>query len=185
LDVGCGLGFFSQRLVQRGGDVVASDIGPTLVDKTRQRAGCEAVVADAMRLVEHFGPDSFDGVVSSECIEHVPEPRVAVEQMVRVVKPGGFLSLSTPNRLWQPVVRAATVLRLRPFDGHENFSTWRSLRDTLRSAGVAIERERGLHLFPFQIPLHRLSMWCDQHWQCVRGLMVNICVLGRKLNAEG
>ena len=37
-------------------------------------ARCEAVVADAMNLTARFPPDSFDIVVSSECIEHTPDP---------------------------------------------------------------------------------------------------------------
>ena len=49
LDVGCGLGFFSHALHQRGVDVTACDLGPNLVAQTRSRVGCEAVVADALR----------------------------------------------------------------------------------------------------------------------------------------
>lgn len=180
LDVGCGLGFFSERLAQRGAKVVACDIGPTLVEKARQRARCTAQVADVMRLTDHFGHDCFDGLVSSECIEHTPDPLEALRQMVMVVKPGGFLSISTPNVLWKPAVKLATFLRLRPFDGHERFSSWRSIRRTLVENEAPIVREFGLHLFPFQVPLHRLSAWCDRHLQVLRGMMINICVLARK-----
>jgi len=184
LDVGCGLGFFSERLVQRGAHVVACDIGPSLVEKTRQRARCEAVVADAMRLLDYFDPNAFDGVVSSECIEHLPEPLVALAQMVEVVRPNGFLSISTPNLLWYPVVRLATILGLRPFDGHEHFSTWRSLRRALATAGAPVEREYGLHLFPFQVPLHGLSTFLDQQLQGMRQSMINLCVLARKTRTD-
>src|SRR5262245_53793159 len=45
LDAGCGLGFFSERLVARGADdVLAVDIGPTLVERAKQRAGCKGEV---------------------------------------------------------------------------------------------------------------------------------------------
>lgn len=180
LDVGSGLGFFSQRLVARGAIVTACDIGPGLVEQTRARANCDAVVADALRLADTFGRDRFDLVVSSECIEHVPAPDEAIAQMIAVLKPGGLLSLSTPNILWQPVVRLATALRLRPFDGHENFSSWPSIRHAIRANGATIVAERGLHLFPFQLPLHTLSTWCDQRLQVMRPFMINICVLARK-----
>lgn len=184
LDVGCGLGFFSERLVKRGANVIACDLGPNLVQQTALQAGCDAQVADALRLTDHFGANRFDLVVSSECIEHTPDPSLALRQMAAVLKPGGYLAVSTPNMVWYPVVRAATLCRLRPFDGLENFSSWASMRKTLESVGVEIVREQGLHLFPFQLGLHGLSRWCDQHLQTLRGLMINICVLGRKTMAE-
>lgn len=180
LDVGCGLGYFSERLVQRGADVVACDLGESLVQRTVDRVGCRGVQADCLRLEDEFGPESFDLVVSSECIEHTPDPYEAVRQMTRVLKPGGRLSLSTPNVVWWPVVRVATMLRLRPFDGLENFSTWGGLRRTLRESGVSVVREQGLHLFPFQFGMHGLSRWCDAKGQFLRGTMINICLLGRK-----
>jgi len=180
LEVGCGLGFFSERLHARGARVLACDIGPGLVEKTRLRVGCESRVADALRLEDEFGPDSFDVVLSSECIEHTPDPRAAIRQMARVLKPGGLLALSTPNVVWWPVVKAATVLGLRPFCGHENFSTFGGIRRTLAECGVRVERERGLHAFPFQLGMHGLSRWLDRHAQAARGLMINCCILARK-----
>jgi 2-polyprenyl-3-methyl-5-hydroxy-6-metoxy-1,4-benzoquinol methylase len=183
LDVGCGLGFFSEALQQRGANVTACDIGPTLLERTRQRVGCKCELADALQLIDHFGRDRFDLIVSSECIEHTPSPAEALRQMATVLKPGGYLAISTPNIIWTPVVKLATVARLRPFDGYENFSSWKSIRKTLRASEVSIIREYGLHLFPFQLGLHRMSRWCDRHLQIARNLMINVCILGRKQSA--
>jgi SAM-dependent methyltransferase len=133
-----------------------------------------------MMLAEHFAPNSFDGVVSSECVEHTPDPREALRQMVAVVKPGGFLSISTPNVVWKPVVSLATTLGLRPFTGLENFSSWAQLRLALSACGAPVAMERGLHLFPFQLPFHSLSVYCDRHLQSLRGLMINMCVFAVK-----
>lgn len=180
LDVGCGLGDFSQRLADLGGEVTACDLGAGLVERTRRRVGCEAVVADVLDLTKTFAAGSFDIVLSSECIEHTPDPSRGVEQMARLVKPGGLLSISTPNRLWWPVVKLATVARLRPFDGLENFSTWSGLRQTLAQEGLHVVREKGLHAFPFQFGFHRLSRWIDDNAQPLRGGMINICILAHK-----
>jgi 2-polyprenyl-3-methyl-5-hydroxy-6-metoxy-1,4-benzoquinol methylase len=181
LDVGCGLGFFSERLSQRGACVTACDLGPNLLEQTRRRAGCDCVQADALALEETFGPDRFDVVVSSECIEHTPAPLQAVAQMTKVLRPGGLLALSTPNIVWSPVVKLASWTRLRPFDGYENFSGWGTLRKTLRANGMEILREYGLHLIPFQFHLEGLSRWLDRHCQWARVCMINVCILAHKL----
>lgn len=180
LDVGCGLGYFSARLQQRGAEVTALDLGPSMVEQTRERVGCVAVVGDMLGLVAQFGPDAFDVVVASESIEHTPDPAEAVRQMALVLRPGGRLSLSTPNILWHPVVSLASRLRLRPYDGYENFSTWGGLRRSLDENGIDVMAEYGLHLFPFQTGLFRLSRWVDAHAQWARAGMINLCILGRK-----
>jgi 2-polyprenyl-3-methyl-5-hydroxy-6-metoxy-1,4-benzoquinol methylase len=180
LDVGCGLGFFSQRLHELGARVTACDIGPSLVEGIRARVGCEAVVADALALHRTFGKEQFDVVVSSECIEHTPAPYEALAQMAAVLKRGGWLSVSTPNVLWKPLVAAATILKVRPFDGYENFSTFAGIESALTRAGVTVEQRKGLHLWPFQLPLHSASRWVDAHAQVLKRLMINLCVLGRR-----
>lgn len=180
LDVGCGLGFFSKRLTERGGRVTATDIGPSLVEKAKRKAGCDGVVADACNLTGQFGEAAFDLVVSSECIEHTPSPEKALQEMAGVVRPGGYLAVSTPNVVWYPVVRAATLLKMRPFEGFENFSSWRGMTRTLTDAGMTIEKKQGLHLFPFQFGMHGLSRWCDNNLQFAKSCMLNICILAKK-----
>lgn len=180
LDVGCGLGFFSQALHNRGVEVLACDLGANLVQQTRSRVGCSGVVADALNLVEQFGEGQFDLVISSECIEHTPQPYEAVKQMAGVLKAGGMMSISTPNVVWQGIVRAATRLKLRPFDGYENFSSWQGLRQTLDECGIDVVREYGLHPIPFQFRLHRCSRVLEHYCQGLRLGMINICILGRK-----
>ncbi len=178
LDVGTGLGFFAQRLEQRGAIVTAVDIGETLLARVRQRVGCECLKVDALGLQEYFGTACFDAVVSSECIEHTPAPDEALRQMAAVLKPGGYLSVSTPNILWYPAVRLATVLGIRPFDGLEHFSSFRSINRTLEQSNIRVLKQKGLHLFPFQFKMHGLSTFCDEHFQGLRDCMINACVLG-------
>jgi len=180
LDVGCGLGFFSEALLALGADVTATDLAPSLVQAVKERLTCSAEVADALALEAQFGPASFDIVISSECIEHTPDPSAAIRQMCRVLKPGGHLALSTPNLVWYPVVAAASRLRLRPFDGLENFSTFGSIRRVLKEEGLTVLSEEGLHLFPFQLGMHGLSTYCDVNLQFAKSLMINLCVVARR-----
>jgi|SRR6516162_1103734 len=181
LDVGTGLGFFAERMIGRGAQVTAVDLGTNLVEQVRTRFSCQAFTADALSLTNSFEPNSFDIVLSSECIEHTPDPQAAIVQMLTVLKPGGLLSLSTPNMFWYPIVSFATRMKLRPFTGLENFSTFDTLGTTIRNSGGVVLKQKGLHLFPFQFGLHGLSVWLDEHCQFARRAMINLCVLARKL----
>lgn len=64
--------------------------------------GCDLVagngvdqIANARFLVQTFGMNSFDIVISTEMLEHVPDWKTCISQMKRVLKPGGSLVLST------------------------------------------------------------------------------------------
>ena len=184
IDVGCGFGFFSKRLTEYGAHVTACDLGQNLVNQTKQLVGCNGIVADCMELDQYFEPESFDIVLSSECIEHTPDPETALIQMIKLLKPGGVLVISTPNVLWWPVVKAASLIKLRPYEGYENFSSWRSLRRIMMENKMEVIKEAGLHLFPFQFGLHRLSRWIDLNLQVLRPLMINLCMLSRKVVQE-
>jgi 2-polyprenyl-3-methyl-5-hydroxy-6-metoxy-1,4-benzoquinol methylase len=175
LDAGCGVGGLTRALVAKGADVVALDIGPQLAATTRQRHGCDAVLGSLTGLP--FRRDAFDVVLSSEAIEHTPDPAASVLELYRVLKPRGHLTLSTPNRLWQPPVRLASAIGLRPYDGFENFLWPSELRRVLERAGAQVREHRGVHLWPFQIrPLRGLSTRVDRWGIGLLPLMVNQCI---------
>jgi 2-polyprenyl-3-methyl-5-hydroxy-6-metoxy-1,4-benzoquinol methylase len=175
LDAGCGVGGLTRALVARGAHVVALDIGPQLAATTRNRYHCHAMVGTLTSI--GVADDAFDAVLSSEAIEHSAAPEASVLELYRVVKPGGHLVLSTPNRLWQAPVRAASALGLRPYDGFENFLWPSRLRRVLDRAGGRLHDHRGLHLWPFQItPLHPLSRWVDRFGVALLPLMINQCI---------
>lgn len=175
LDAGCGVGGLTRALTAAGARVIALDIGPQLAAETRRRCRCEAVVGSLTALC--FPSGAFDAVLSSEAVEHTPDPEASVLELYRVVKPGGRLVLSTPNRLWQPAVRAASALGLRPYDGFENFLWPGRLRRVLQGAGGIVDEHRGLHLWPFQIrPLRRASRWVDRFGAVLLPLMINQCI---------
>lgn len=104
LEIGCGRGGFSCWLARQPAppeEVVAADFSPAAVAKAEafaQQSGVTNVrweVADIQKL-DQFTSE-FDTVISCETIEHVPDPPLAVQQLARVLKPGGRLFLTTPN----------------------------------------------------------------------------------------
>ena len=108
LDVGCGTGPFSLAAGQRGADVVSLDIGVQLLHRARAKGVTRVVAGDAATLP--FPTDEFDIVLSSECLEHTPDPERVVAEMLRVLRPGGRLVVTCPNRLWRWSVVVAGAL---------------------------------------------------------------------------
>jgi 2-polyprenyl-3-methyl-5-hydroxy-6-metoxy-1,4-benzoquinol methylase len=148
LDLGCGTGWFSRRARARGADVVSVDLGSGLLKQVLAKARVRPVAGNALALP--FRDASFDVVVSSEMIEHTTDPAQAVREMARVLKPGGPLALTCPNRAWLWLVNLATALKLRPFQGYENFPSFDLLAQMVRANGLTIAHHRGLHAWPFQ-----------------------------------
>lgn len=100
LEAGCGVGAYSSQIRRRYSLFVeAFDLE---IERVRQaRADTpHALVAAAERLP--YRADLFDIVLSNEVIEHVADDRLAVAEMVRVLRPGGRIVLFCPNR-WYPV----------------------------------------------------------------------------------
>src|SRR5688572_6567999 len=81
LDVGCGHRPYEKSFFAGAGKYVGTDY---LSDRSRPD-----VIASALHLP--FSAGSFDTVVSTEVLEHVPEPLKALKEMRRVIKPNGFL----------------------------------------------------------------------------------------------
>jgi ubiquinone/menaquinone biosynthesis C-methylase UbiE len=150
LDVGCGTGPFSLAARERGARVVSLDLGVTLLIRARSKGAARVVAGNAVQLP--FPDSSFDIVLSSECIEHTEEPERALAEMLRVLRPGGLLVVTCPNRVWRWSLVVADLFDLRPYHGLENWPGWRTLRRWVRAHGGETVQQVGLHMFPFVVP---------------------------------
>jgi SAM-dependent methyltransferase len=111
IDVGCGAGRHSFEAFRRGADVVAFDQDPTELNnvdtmframadsgEVPPSAHAETVVGDALALPYPDG--TFDCVIASEILEHVPADDTAIDELIRVLKVGGTLAVTVPR--WLP-----------------------------------------------------------------------------------
>jgi ubiquinone/menaquinone biosynthesis C-methylase UbiE len=111
LDVGCGSGFPTLSLMKKKEvHVVGLDISDGALDFFQEKALKEKMrkrillfQADAENMP--FTADLFDRVISFSSIEHVPNPDSFIEECVRVCRPGGYVSVCTPNRTADPLRR--------------------------------------------------------------------------------
>lgn len=116
LDVGCGLGAAARRIAQsRPLSVVGIDVDPRQIAGARQAGvlpNLEFLVMDAAEL--RFRGAAFDVVASSKTTHHVPNFRQALREMIRVLKPGGYLIYTD---LTFPAWAARIGSRLLPWAG--------------------------------------------------------------------
>jgi SAM-dependent methyltransferase len=99
LDAGCGSGYGSAELAKTGASVTGADVSGEAVAYAREHFGAQGI-----RFVEApceslpFDAESFDLVTAFEVIEHLERWRELPAEANRVLKPGGALLVSTPNR---------------------------------------------------------------------------------------
>jgi ubiquinone/menaquinone biosynthesis C-methylase UbiE len=108
LDCGCAEGDYTAELIRRGaGEAVGTDVLAPRVEEARTRwsdvAALSFVVAPAEEMP--FADESFDAVLLNEVLEHVEDERRTLREIQRVLVPGGYLFLLSPNRWF-------------PFEGH-------------------------------------------------------------------
>jgi len=94
LDLGCGAGVIMEAAAAAGWKVSGLEISQTAVDHLRQ-FGYDVFKGE---LVEaHYSTGTFDVVVASELLEHIPAPRTFVKEISRILRSGGLLWATTPN----------------------------------------------------------------------------------------
>jgi ubiquinone/menaquinone biosynthesis C-methylase UbiE/uncharacterized protein YbaR (Trm112 family) len=99
LDVGCGSGWVASHFSKKDKNVVSLDISLTNVQKTLDLFPFPShfgVVGDAYSLP--FRDSSFDCIICSEVIEHSQYPKQIVSDLIRCLKAGGRLIMTTPYK---------------------------------------------------------------------------------------
>ena len=159
LDVGCGRGFL--------GDLVRGDQGEYVgVDLVASGCGFPLAMGDAAQLP--FTDAAFDAVCCVDAFEHFPDPAAAAHEFRRVMRPGGFMFLSTPNygnvaglaKFWCERFGGYHRDTWAPFGRwqpqvHETFITAGKVCRWFTDAGLTTKRriglgaEVGLGLFPW------------------------------------
>lgn len=149
LDAGCGEGYGAAALVREGARVLALDYDRATTQHVALRyphlpAACGNLVALPLRR------DAVDLLVSLQTVEHLWDQEAFVSECARVLRPGGRVVLSTPNRHTFP---PGNIYHHRELDADELAALLRASFDDVAVSGV----------------FHgdRLSQWQKQHGSIV------------------
>ena len=149
LDMGAGAGRHAFEVFRRGAHIVALDY--SLAD-LKDVAGLFSAMAGAGEVPEGthsacvngdgtglpFADDTFDFIICSEVMEHIPDDAAAAGELARVLKPGGTLAVTVPTWLPEKVCWAINDEYHAPFveGGHVRIFTEAKLRARFRDAGL-------------------------------------------------
>ena len=152
LEVGCGTGLIMSRLSDSAASVTGVDISPGMLEhaKTRGLDVHEASVTDLP-----FEDSCFDLVYSFKVLAHVQEIGTAMEECLRVTRPGGTALLEFYNPTsWRGVRKRVVVDRIsgdtRESEVYTRYDTLSGARGVLEAAGWSYAGHRGVIIFtPF------------------------------------
>ncbi|MFC2171524.1 class I SAM-dependent methyltransferase [Acidobacteriota bacterium] len=105
------------------------------------------VIADARQLP--FRMESFDRVVASEIVEHVPEYEKIFNEIAPILKPGGTLTVSCPNR--RSLYGLARWFWERKHEWEHPYDKWKTpieIKAQCRRAGLKVRASRGACYLP-------------------------------------
>jgi SAM-dependent methyltransferase len=147
LDMGCGAGRHAFESFRTGARVVAFDYSAAELKDVAglfaamRDAGEEGLLAvttngDALRLP--FPDNTFDRIIASEVLEHVSDDQIALDEIFRVLKPGGTVAATVPSWLPEQICWALSEEYHAPFveGGHVRIYTEPTLRARMRQAGL-------------------------------------------------
>ena len=151
LDAGCGAGRYVEAMAARGAEVHGVEY---LTEKVREwqsrHPGDERVRQGDLEKID-FPDATFDVVLLNEVLEHVPNDRAALRELARVLKPGGWLMLFSPNRY-------------HPFETHGVYS-----RATGAHLGVA--RTFLVPWIPLSLGNRWWRYWARNYWPSELGAL--------------
>ena len=157
-DVGCGGGLLSEAMARAGAVVTGVDLGTQVIEVAQlhlHESGLSVdyrVQSSADLAATESG--TFDAVCCMELVEHVPDPAALVADLASMLKPGGWLFMSTLNRtpaaFAAAILGAEYVMRLLPRGTHHyaQFLKPSELSRLLRVRGLEVENVRGLGYNP-------------------------------------
>jgi len=174
LDWGCGYGQVSDLLYRRGLEVTSFDFRPGAQDGVvalERYPHIRAHVSGEPRRLP-FADGAFAAVLSCGVLEHVEDPDASLEEIRRVLLPGGtFYVYKLPNRrsYLEAIARRAGLYYHGALE-HDRVYTRRSALALLGAHGFAVDEIRRMNMLPLTLPGALIARASQPIWAANRAL---------------
>lgn len=98
LEIGSGRGALVRELLNLGHEVTGTEVNPEYMEYAEDQYGVNLVAISTASTDLPFRSESFDMVVSFDVFEHIPKTKKHVEEVKRILAPGGSYLVCTPNK---------------------------------------------------------------------------------------
>jgi ubiquinone/menaquinone biosynthesis C-methylase UbiE len=162
LEIGCGVGLWTSYLTPRVRRLYALDLDPGEIAAARHwksPSGAISPTAETRFLCASadalpFPPETFSKVLAADVIEHVPDDRMAIREVARVLKPGGRAVVTTL------LADRPTYVRRMEFDTHVREYSRDSFVALFSGASLVVERVFFFYYAPTLIA-RELQVWTE------------------------
>lgn len=155
LDLGCGGGILAEAMAKAGARVTGIDADAQAIAAARVHSGEQGLSIDYQcSTIEDFSAEPFDLITCMEMLEHVPDPAAIVTEAARLLKPGGWLILSTISRTAKAyalaILAAEYIFGILPRQTHDykKFILPSELAAMIRAADLEMVEIAGLDYNP-------------------------------------
>lgn len=190
LDLGCGTGLFGKRIIERGGNLAGIDISRGMLNQAENRCPeGDFLLGDVEALPYDEG--TFDAVTSILAFSYFRNPEIVLQEVMRVLKPGGPLVICTLGKnLFTRAVPAyykfgekVGIKKIGVGDFDERYYTTAELVGLFRDAGlseISYRRCSFAHINlsePVYSLFRKMEPFVESH---MPHFAYNICIKGTK-----
>jgi len=151
LDAGCGEGYITKEIAKAAHTVKAIDANHGSIAAAKKLNSAPNIDYELAN-IEVLKNQNFDKVVSSNVLEHVQDPKKALQSLLKVLKPGGKLILTFPNEkmlcIGRKLMFPLSWKEKKASTNHLRALTKEDIRSLLEGTGFEIARYRKIPNFP-------------------------------------